>query len=240
MLVSVVTVFSSCATVQELELRDDGSGEGELVVELRPLFVDYYRDLALSFGAEDESQLRVFDLEAIRAGFARRPNVVLTDSAVDDEGRLRLGFSFDDIATIMQPTTGDPEAFVNPVSYAASGETRTLSISLDRSIIAMALEIAPIADMGSVGLLLPPEGGDMTADEYAEYVAWALEDYAVADDPVEVIKMSTIELQVHVPGTVLSVDGGTQTETGASFRISIPKLLTLTEPVSYRLTYRVR
>lgn len=231
-----VTAGTGCAVTHAVSLSQDGSGRGELTVDLHPMFVDYYGDLLISFGGDED--LPIFDLAAIEAGFAARESVELLDSEIVRKGTLRLEFSFSDIETAFDSVSQAGED-LELVSFRRSGSTRVLTLSLDQSVVAVALGMVPVAEMGSVGLLLPPEGSDMTADEYADYVAWALEEYAGDADAFEVIRRSSMELTISVDGTPISVAGGRKTADGARFQIPIVELLTLPHPRRYELRYRV-
>lgn len=246
-----ILAATGCAVSQTVVLAPDGSGRGELTVDLHPMFVNYYRDLLISFGGDED--LPIFDIAAIEAGFAQRDTVELLEAEIVEPGTLRLAFSFADIETAFQsipqggsgvgagPGVGSASAAegLGLVSFDRDGARRILSIFLDRSVVAVALGMVPVAEMGSVGLLLPPEGSDMSADEYADYVAWALEEYAGDADAFEVIRRSSMELTISVEGTPISVGGGKRIAGGARFEIPIVELLTLAEPRRYELRYRV-
>lgn len=251
-LAAVLFLAAACSASQEISLDIDGGGGGELEIRLHPMFVSYYRDLVLSFAASAPEDVPIFDLQSIEAGFAAGEHVTLVDAEVDDPGTLRLVLSFDDVGRVMEEgafapgTAGDAprepvlgNGSASLFSYSREDAVGRLQITLDRRVVEAALAMAPIGDMGSVGLLLPPEGGEMSADEYADYVAWALEEYAGDGDALSAVNESRIRLDVRVPGTVVSVRGGEQTERGARFEISIPELLTLAEPVAYEIAFRV-
>lgn len=250
---SFVVLMAGCSVGQELSVDADGAGRGELIVDLHPLFVNYYRDLVVGFGGSPDTP--IFDARAIEAEFAARNAVDLLSVEIPRVGTLRLVFAFDDVeeavrslgrlhaAEAGQPgAAGDGPAVGAAdgiVSFRKVGATRTLGFALDRAVVAVALGMAPVADAGSVGLLLPPEGSAMGADEYADYVAWALEEYAGDADAFEIIKGSAIELRVQVPGRVTAVRGGRETPGGARFEIPIVELLTLTEARRYEISFEV-
>ena len=217
---SLVVLMAGCSVTQELSVDADGAGRGELIVDLHPMFVDYYRDLVTGFGGSPDTP--IFDARAIEAEFAARSAVDLLAVEIPQVGTLRLVFAFDDVEEAVRSLgrLSGAEA-VQPgaaadgiVSFQKVGATRTLGFALDRGVVAVALGMAPVADAGSVGLLLPPEGSAMGADEYADYVAWALEEYAGDADAFEVIKGSAIELRVQVPGRITAVRGGRETPAG--------------------------
>jgi hypothetical protein len=87
-------------------------------------------------------------------------------------------------------------------------------------------------------MLLPPETGELSEQEYLEHLAWALEDYAVDEDITKVLKNSTIHLVVRTPRKILSqAGGGLKSEREVLFEIPVLRLFTLEKRLEFSVTY---
>ncbi|MFQ3621567.1 MAG: hypothetical protein SNJ78_11565 [Spirochaetales bacterium] len=107
-------------------LQKDGSGTLQLQIRLHPLLVRYHADLALGFSPQiDPKNLRIFDLEALRARLAKEPNLTLVQAQTPSSNALDLVISFPNI----QALTANPassEIFRLKSKQAAAKGTATL------------------------------------------------------------------------------------------------------------------
>ncbi|HUX12351.1 MAG TPA: hypothetical protein VMW87_04945 [Spirochaetia bacterium] len=228
----------SCSSTQRIDLRLSGAGSARAVIRLSPVLVSYLQDLAATVSGSAPAKDRpIFDLAALRAAFARYPELSLVDAATPSIDTLSLTVQFADAANVLSGVGADAGT-ADFVSFRADGPVRTLSIRLDRSVVGRLLQLTPLAGSVAGNVLLPPEDAPMSEGEYTSYLAWALEDYAVGKDITRTISDSRVEVRIAIEGTLISVDGGRQEGNSALFSIPVVRLLTLTKPLVYTITFR--
>ena len=233
MLVCVVAslAFVSCSVREEVIINADGSGEAFLEVHLDPILISYYSDLMMAMtGATGD--LPIFNLDQIRSAFAERPDITLVDAQSPERGTLALAVSFNDIAAAFS-AEGEPDV----LSFTRSGDRRELAIRLNRDTVNRFLRFAPPESNTITQFLFPPPDGSVSPEEYRDELAWALEEYASADEVVRILDAATIVVVVHPQGRLISQSGGTIEDASAVFRIPVLELLTLPREREYRVTF---
>jgi hypothetical protein len=231
------TVFlGACAVQQNISLRMEGSGSATLSVELHPVFMEYYKDLASGFSSSfDPAHPRFFDLDSIKNGFSRNPELQLLSAETPEPGRLNLEFRIRDISgAIKNQDPGMP----NIISREKTGNTETLRIYLDRNNLSSLLKLIPEAESPAVKILLPPENSGISEEEYLDHLAWALEDYAKNEKIEDILRAAGVHLTIKTPGKILSQTGGTlKNDSEVLFQVPILRLFTLQKPVDFSISY---
>jgi len=230
-------LLASCSIKQELLLDTDGSGTSTLEVDLKPLFMKYYEDLAAGFSQSyDPKNPRVFDTDAIRRSFEANPGMELVSVATPEPHRLRLAFRFKDVSTMVR---SQDQRVRDMISVKRKDGSETIRIYLDAKNLPGLLRIAPNGESRVAKMLLPPEGKALTEEEYLDHLAWALEDYAGDEDVKAILKRASVDLGVKVKGRIVDQTGG-RLHGDSEVRFSIPLLglFTLKTPLEYSLTYR--
>jgi hypothetical protein len=233
---AVILLWGACAVRQDISLQAGGAGTARLEVELHPVFMAYYKDLASGFSSSfDPAHPRFFNEEAIRAGFLRNAELELVSFKAEESGRLSLDFRVKDITGAIK---NENRAAGDIISRAVAGGRQTLAIRLDRENLASLLKVIPEMDTPFAKMLLPPEGARISEEEYREHLAWALEDYAADANIEEILRNSLIHLLVRTPGKILSQTGG-RLKSGREvvFEIPVLRLFTLEKRLEFSVTY---
>lgn len=228
----LLTPLLGCSARQELYLRADGSGTTELRMEVNEVLVRYLADLQGLFDVAPEDT-PVFDLEEMEAVFAANPALDLVSARTPRANELHLQLSFADVAQIAAEPGGGAN---NLLTLERSGGEQTLHILLNPGTVRALLALTPIRSIAE--FLLPPEGADMSREEYVEFIVWALEEYERADVLRRVVSNASIEVRVSVEGRITAQQGGRRDGTAVVFSIPVVDLLTIQQPLRYSLSYR--
>lgn len=231
-LVLVFLLLGGCSSRAALELDDDRSGAARVVVDLDPVFVSYFRDLSGSIGAGEDTP--VFDLPAIRARFDQEPALILEQARLPAQGRLELTFTFIDLTTLAAD-----DRLTRILDFEPSGDSGgVLTIRLTRGEVPYLLSLAGLDEGSPIEYLLPPTGGEMSSEEYRDYLTWALEEYASPGRLRRVLDSAALIVTVETPQPLDRVVNGSRPEASrATFRIPLLGLLTGETEEEYRLTY---
>jgi hypothetical protein len=227
----------ACTVRQDITLQVGAAGSARLEADLHPVFMAYFADLSAGFDSSfDPEHPRYFNLDAIREGFRRNPELQLASAETPQPGRLVLDFRMKDISAAIK---NENEAARNIISRSRDAKGETFAIRLRKDNLASLLKVIPEADSPFAKMLLPPEGAALTEKEYIEHLAWSLEDYAQDGKIEDILRSSVIHLSIKTPGKILSQTGGRlRGEKEALFEISIPKLFTLENPVEFSVSYQ--
>jgi hypothetical protein len=232
-----ILLFSACTVRQDITLLVGGAGSARLEAQLHPVFMAYHTDLASGFDSSfDPQHPRYFNLDAIKEGFRRNPELQLGSAETPQPGSLVLNFRIRDISGAIK---NESKAAQNIISRSRDAKGETLAIRLYKDNLASLLRIIPEADSPLAKMLLPPEGSAIREDEYIEHLAWALEDYAKDEKIEDILRSSAIQLSIKTPGKIVSQTGGKlKSEKEVLFEISIPGLFTLEKPIEFSVTYQ--
>jgi len=232
-LLAAVFLFPRCTAQTEFTVHSNGSGKASLRLELSSILVRYYSDLATGFIPNfDPKNPRIFDLEALRARFAREKNLTLTSARSPTPERLEATFSFENLQTLFS----DPKVGT-AISLEKENGEETIRIRLNRDTLKSILSLAPDTQQNLHRMLLPPENKMINPGEYRKQLIWALEEYAPEEELHAALEKSRIEVRIHTPGPILRQKGGSQ-EGPSTVRFSLPLLALLTTPMEYELTYK--
>lgn len=224
--------LGGCSVNQNIRMNDEFGAEGPMEVELADELLAYLLDLSGVLG-EQEENVSPFDLEQLAVLMDEEPGLELLEADIPAQHRLTMRVVAEDIERVF---TEGPNKVEGLVSTTTEGNERTVSIELDRSRMQQITSLSPVAEESAVEFLLPPER--MNTDEYVEYLAWAMEEYEQETPIEEVIRNATVELRVDVPGTLLSVDGGSAEGNTAVFEEGAAHLLTVRETTRWSVTWR--
>jgi hypothetical protein len=235
----LVVLISSCTVREELSIDGSGAGTVSLTINLNPILLDYYSDLLSAFTGVS-GDYPVFDLDQLVAEFAERPALQLIEIERSALGQLRMEIAFDDLNEVFA-TAGDPvlgtSAATEVFSFRQDGSRRELTVQLSRAAVNSFLSFAPPESEMMTQFLFPPDDGSVSQQEYQAELAWALEEYAPADEVRQVLENSAIEVVVQPIGRIESQSGGVVRDGAVVFRIPILELLTLSEERIYRVVF---
>ena len=228
--------LAGCSSRQQVDLSVNGSGTAHIRISLSPILVSYLQDLAATVaGVRVPADQPVFDLAALRTAFSRYPALVLESASTPRPDTLELSVQFRDVAKVFSAAIGTGPKFA---TFSNNGDTKTLSITVDREAIAAVLGLTPLSGSVAADVLLPPKGDSMSPDEYVSYLSWALEDYAKGQDIERVIRDARIDMVFRVAGTVISQKGGRQDGNTVTFSLPVTELVTLQKAANYSITFR--
>ena len=229
-------LLAGCSSSQRVDLALDGSGAARVEIRLSPVLASYLRDLTATVtGVEPAANSPLFDIGSLREAFARYPGITLVDASTPRPDMLLLSVKFANAGSLLSRDGAGPEEFV---TFTNRDGLRTLSIRLDRAVVAELLRLTPLAGSAAGSVLLPPAGTQMSPEEYTSYLAWALESYASENDVKKAIRGSRVDVTVTVAGSILNAEGGSVSGRSAAFSVPVVKLLTLQSPLVYALTFR--
>ncbi len=228
--------LSSCTVSGQLALGPGSSAAADLDVQLSSEFATYLLDLSGVLGMIEEP-ISPFDLEALAMAFEAEPGVRLIGGGIPDPSRLQIVLDIEDIERAF---TEGPTRLEGLVQLEDHGRDRIMTVTLSRERIMELATVTPVSEQSSIDFLLPPDG--MSADDYVEYLAWAMEEYET-DTPIEtVIRDARLTVQVTAPGQIVSVTGGRLHGPAdgqyAEFSERVVTLLTTDRPTSWSVRYR--
>ncbi len=226
--------FGGCAVHQDLVVGEGGAGTTEMTIDLDTMLYEYISDLLLSIGG-DPGDGDLFDTEELQTAFETHPELTPLAVQSPEPRRLKLALRFADIERVFETPAGGAEDLFE---IAHDDDERTLRVVLTQDAVQQILSLSPLYDTMIADSLLPPDDGSMSADEYRDYLAWALEEYAPPGEAAERIGDARIELSVRPEGELLKQEGGEVVDDEVQFSIRLTELLTLREPRIYSVTYR--
>lgn len=232
LLFGALLLFGSCSSRASLNLDPRGSGTAEIVVDLDPVFVSYFRDLAGSMGSDEN--VPIFDLRAVAARFEEERSLTLLSASTPAQGRLELRVGFEELSRLAEDAR-----FGRILSYSeAENGTSRLSIRLAPEDVPFLLSLSGLKEGSPVELLLPPPEGEMSAEEYREYLIWALEEYESPGRLRQILNGAAVSVTVNTPDAIVSITNGSQLgPQRARFRIALLPLVTGEHEGLYELRY---
>ncbi|MFP4644590.1 MAG: hypothetical protein ACLFM0_09570 [Spirochaetales bacterium] len=227
---------SACSVGQQVRTDSDLSAESDMEVTLSDEMLAYLLDLSGPLGVEP-GEVSPFDLERLAVLLDEEPGIELVDADTPENERLALSVTVEEIEDVLTEGPNRVEGLITVEETESDGDTeRTLILELNKERVQQITTLSPVQEESAVDFLLPPE--DMNEDEYVEYLAWAMEEYE-QDQPIEdVIRDSAIELEVTVPGRLVSVEGGRSDGNTAIFSERVVRLLTVGDVTRWAVTWR--
>ncbi len=224
--------LAGCGSRAQLNLDPEGSGTAEIVVDLDPVLVAYFRDLSGAVGGE--ANMPIFDLTAISDRFRQEEHLTLQGARSPAQGRLELSVSFDNLIDLAEDAR-----FGRLIEYSREGnDGTTLRIRITPEDVPFLLSLSGMAEGSPVEMLLPPPRGEMSSEEYREYLIWALEEYEEPGRLRQILDGAAVMVTVTTPTSIESVVNGAQLgPREARFRIELLSLLTGEHEGVYELRY---
>ncbi|GAB4367313.1 MAG: hypothetical protein Kow009_04180 [Spirochaetales bacterium] len=233
LLTLALLLFPRCTARTDFTLESDGSGTVNLQIDLSPVLVRYYSDLATGFLPDfDPAHPRIFDLDALKARFAREKNLTLLSARTPSPERLEASFAFQDLRTLFTDSNVG-----NAITLSQTDREETIRIRLNRDTLNTIFALSPDTESPIYRMLLPPPDGSLSEEDYRDQLVWALEEYASEEELSATLRASRIQVRVHTPGPILRHRGGVM-EGASTVRFTLPLLSVLTAPQAYELTYR--
>lgn len=230
---------SGCSVHQEISLRPDGSGRADIRIVLDPAFTEYIQDLSATLGSDEGSgegvSDQVFQIPLLEQAFAEEPGLYLVEASSPQPEELNLLVDFDSLARLV---TMRSSRLAGVVRFERTDLFRRLAVRLDRRGIEQLIALVGV-DPFITETLLPPEG-DMSEEEYRDYLAWALDEYAQGRSIATVLDESRIETLVAPQGQITQIRGGTAEDGGVRFVTPLLRALTTRVPLEYSLIFQPR
>ncbi|SIQ74511.1 hypothetical protein SAMN05920897_11430 [Alkalispirochaeta americana] len=226
-----------CSVRQEISLRPDGSGQADIRIVLDPAFSEYIQDLSATLGSDEETRESgdegFFQIHLLEQAFAEEPGLFLVHASSPRPEELTLLVNFDSLARLV---TMRSSRLAGIIRFERTELFRRLAVRLDRRGIEQLISLVGV-DPFITETLLPPEG-DMSEEEYRDYLAWALEEYGQGRSISDVLDDSRIETRVIPQGRITQIRGGTAQEEGVLFVTPLLKALTTQVPLEYSLVFQ--
>ncbi len=232
----VAVLGTACSVQQQVRTNPDLSAESDMEVRLSDEMLAYLLDLSGVLGVEP-GEVSPFDLEQLALLMQEEPGLTLLHADIPENERLVLTVAADEIQQVLTEGPNRVEGLVSfEESEVEGGVERTLILKLNDERVQQITGLSPVQEESAVDFLLPPEA--MGEDEYVEYLAWAMEEYE-QDSPIEeVIRNAAIDLEIVVPGQLISVEGGRAEENAAVFSERVVRLLTVRDVTRWSVTWR--
>jgi len=231
---ALTVLAAGCAVQQDLVIAGDGGGTTDMAVDLDTMLYEYITDLLISIGGHPEDG-DLFDTGELRTAFETHPELRPVSVQSPEPRRLELSLQFSDIERVFEtPAAGAEDLF----EIEENGAERTLRVVLTAEGVRQILSLSPLYGTMIGDALLPPDDGAMSADQYRDYLAWALEEYAEPGEAAERIGNARIEVRIRPEGEIVSQEGGDHAGDEVWFSIGLTELLTLREPRTYSVSYR--
>ncbi len=224
--------LAGCSATQAFFIREDGSGRADIEITVDPVLSAYVRDLGEGMGM---GEAPLFDPAAIDATFSLYPELTLIAAQTRGKRTLLLTIEFASIDALFRDSD---EILDRIVRFEARGDERFVAAEVDRRGVERALRYARF-DPQVTEILLPP-AGEMSAGEYREYLAWAMEEYEGGTPLADVFAASRVSTTVTVDGAIVDVVGGETSGSGSVARFTTPllEILTTAEPERYGVRFR--
>ncbi|MFO7850596.1 MAG: hypothetical protein R6V67_11605 [Spirochaetia bacterium] len=261
--VAAFLLLSSCSSEQHLTLREDGSGEGRVVVDLHPMFIQYLKDVSAGFieGDMDDGRFSAFDIDEIAATMEELEGISLVSALVEEEGVLDLAFVFSDPEAMLffeadvpgetgesTGTRGDGsseearEASAESdspqlVEFSSREDERTLEVRINSDNFSRFFPLIGVQEQETL-MTFGPQPDPYTESEYIEMMQYALGDYEDAETIRRVLSRRESKLTVEVDGEITDLKGFTRDGNTAKATIPFLRAATLSEPLELAITWR--
>ncbi len=229
--IAAAIFLAACGVQETVVLQADGSGTALLEVSLHPVMVSYMSDLMAAMTGV-QADLPIFDTDQIIAGFAEREGIELVGLERRARGNLRMSLVFDDLSALL-----DDENASRLITFESSGSEREVTLRLGSESVTQFMAFAPDESATMSAFILPPSDGSVSADEYREEMAWALEEYEDRAIVERILDESVIEVRVEPQGRIVRQSGGVVDGDAVVFQIPVLEILTLTEPRVYSFAF---
>lgn len=238
-------VSISCSSEQHLSIREDGSGEGRIVVDLHPMFIQYLKDVSAGFieGDMDDGRFSAFDIDKINATMEELEGISLVSALVEGEGTLDLAFVFSHPEAILPGAAegaGESEGAGGSgkvVDFSSRGGERTLTVRIDSENFSRFFPLIGIEEQEAL-MTFGPQPNPYTEGEYIEMMQYAMGDYEDASTIRRVLSRRESTLKVEVDGEITEVEGFTLDGNTAVATIPFLRAATLSEPLEFVITWR--
>jgi hypothetical protein len=222
-------MLPGCAVKQQLHLEADASGTVSIQIRLAPLFVGYINDLSELTGASRDG--RIFNVQEITEGFARRKNVSLLAIDTPSPETLEMKLKFASIEDVFSAEQELQQSGV--IRFEKVSQGYAVRFHLDRRNFPAVMNFLPGLQSPLFEGLGPQENDDTTEQEYYE-----LMDLALGEGGADSVRSSYVETRVTVRGTLVSQSGGKTLPEGVLFRTPLIRFLLLDQPIDYSLVFR--
>ncbi|MBI9104116.1 MAG: hypothetical protein JEY99_16995 [Spirochaetales bacterium] len=247
LLFCILILTFSCSSRQEIAIDLSGEGTGSMEITLHPVLTSYLADLSMVMSDTDESQdtseISVFDEVGIWNGFALNNSIDLVSVDIPKPNQLKLEWTFSDLNEPFLDSAGSAGSGAtvkterNVLSFKKEGRLRIFEFYLAPENFYQVSKYFPLMDENLLAYFGPNPDDPVPEDIYKEDLEFALEDYLDNDSIDDILETSIISLLVKTEGKLVSNVGGRIVDRGVLFETPLIKILTLNEPVFYRLVF---
>ena len=224
----LLLVCGGCSVRQRVNIGSDSSADISISIHLERLLLRYLADIA---GVEPPTltSIGLFDPVAIAASLQGEKGLTLTHARMVGDDGLELGLQVADISALV--ATEERQAILE-IERAA--DRQFLRLNLTPQNVRRALELI-IGDPLLIELFLPADS-QMSAEQYSEYIGWALEEYAPRATISEMLRASQVQIVISADGQIVEQAGGMLANGMVHISVPIVQLITLSSPLTYSVT----
>lgn len=227
--VALLLILASCSMQQEMALKSDGSGTASFRVVLKPSLVSAAKDLSAGTSGGSGSA-SLFDVPKIKEGIAKDPSLELTSLSSPSQGVLEGSVSFTDIAKVFAGQAALSGSDI--VYFRKEGGLDTLKLHItrqnfDRVAQLMGIKASPLYQMFG-----PDQNAATSVSDLDQMMVYVLGEKGPAE-----LAASAIDVTVTVQGRIVSQTGGSVDGNSVRFHIPLVKLLLLSAPLDYSITF---
>ncbi len=199
-----------CSQSQDITLNNDGSGSLKASITIHPVLIDYLKDFSEGLGYE-ELEGDILDPFALKLALEPK-GFFLSEYEHPSEIQWNMGVDFDDLHL---------EPFLTHTTNTSGVHRVTLKYSYE---IFQQLKGSFGPELEEFFELFGPGEEYVSEEEYAEFLAFAFEEYI--DDSkafVSTLLSQDFSIRINVDGEVLSVEGGSILPSG-QVEFSLPMI----------------
>ncbi len=199
-----------CSQRQDITLNNDGSGSLQAAINIHPVLIDYLKDFSEGLGYE-ELEGDILDPFALKLALEPK-GFILTEYDHPSEVMWNIGVNFADLHL---------EPFLTHTTSVRGIHTVTLRYSYE---IFQKLKGSFGPELEEFFELFGPGEEYVSVDEYAEFLAFAFEEYIDdAEAFVAALLAQEFSVVITVDGEVTAVNGGDLLSDG-TIRFSLPMI----------------
>jgi hypothetical protein len=224
MLMSVLLSLSACSVAMVATLRSDQQVDVTFSGTIKPKVASLLHDFGSSNQNKSGPLISAAEITASLQKVPELAQVVTKDIAQQGlEGRFKV---------VNPETLSQRFPFVN---QKLETEESSFSLTLNRETAPQLLSLFTAEVRDYLDALMAPiaTGENLTKSDYLALVS-SVYGKTIAEE----IASSKITLEVHVPGTIRSVSGGTGSGAKAFFTIPLVDLLVIEKPLVYRIVWK--
>ncbi len=231
---AAILFLGACSSRQNIYIANSGKGSASIDVNLNSIVINYVRDLLGGFSGENQTNVRIFDIQKIKNTVIGLDGVFLTEITSDSPENLHLTFSFNNPSNIFKnPADSDiPELISFSSSKHGNKIRKKLNIILTRDNFKLAASLLGLEN-SEVLETFGPQENPYTSNEYLDLMDYLFDEYDTSANIRAIVQSSRILINLQTDGRIVFSKGCKVSDSGSSAVIEIPLLdiVTLEEPI---------